>query len=397
MKKEDKKYSDASELLYCGKTFDWMEIEPEAAPLFASTAFVMRNFPDVHEAYKQGYTYIRKNNPNRDSLASLVNYLEESEDTLIFSSGMGAITTTVLSLLKSGDHIICNRNIYGETFDLFMELLPKFGIETSMVDFDNPDNVRNELKAETKLIYSEVLANPTLNIADIEELAKIAKSQNALLMIDNTFTTPIAIKPIKHGADIVINSLTKFMSGHSDAIAGSISASKEITDKIRTVRMLVGTSGDPVASWMMLKGMQTVDLRLRKQMKNAAILAQFFESHKHVSKVNHPSLESFAQHELALKIFRTKEEISGMLSIIVPEDEEKINEFMKKLHFAHYAPTLGGLRTSYQHPVTSSHSHMPDKDRRKMGITPGMLRISVGIEDVEDLMQDFEQALSVFD
>lgn len=395
---KERQYSEASELLHCGRVVRGMDFnKPESFPLFTTTSFTMKNFEEVREGYKSKYTYVRTRNPNRDALAAIVSMLENGEDSLIFSSGMAAITTTMMTILKSGDHVVCNRNIYGETFDVFTKLLPKFGVEASLVDFDDLSNVEAAIKSETKLIYSEVLANPTLNVADVESLADIAHKNNALLMIDNTFTSPVAVKPIDLGADIVINSLTKFMNGHSDAIAGSITASKEMIDAIHPVRMLCGTSGDPGAAWMIMRGIQTLDLRLKKQMKNAAILAEALEKNKHVVKVNHPSLESFPQHELAMKIFKSKETMTGMMSFIVPEDEEKLNKFMEKLYFAHYATTLGGIRTTIQHPVTSSHSHMPDEARRAMGITPGLFRLSVGIEDVNDLIADFEQALKVFD
>lgn len=389
--------SPASELLYKGRTVKGMDFnKPEAFPLFAVTAFTMNSLDEVRECYESRYTYVRTNNPNRDALGQIVTYLEAGEDSLIFSSGMGAITTTLMAILKPGDHVICNRNIYGETFDVMTKLMPKFGIESTLVDFDDIENAKNAMQPNTKLIYSEVLANPTMNIADIPALAEIAHANDALLMIDNTFTTAIAIKPLTQGADIVINSMTKFMNGHSDAITGSITTTKALTDLIHPVRMLCGTPGDPHAAWMMTRGIQTVDLRLKKQMASAAKLAKALEQNKYISKVNHPSLESFPQHDLAKKLFESGDTTCGMLSFIVPEDDAKINKFMLKLNFAHYATTLGGLRTTLNHPVTSSHSHMPDDERRKMGITPGMFRLSVGIEDVDDLIADFTQALEIF-
>ena len=393
----EKEYAEATELLYKGRKVKEMDFnKPEAFPLFTTTAFTMNSLTEVKKAYAEKYTYIRTCNPNRDALADMVTFLEAGEKSLIFSSGMGAITTTLMTILKPGDHVVCNRNIYGETFDVFTKLMPKFGINADLVDFDDIENCKKAIKAETKLIYSEVFANPTLNIADIPTLADIAHKNGALLMIDNTFSTPIAIKPIKFGADIVINSLTKFMNGHSDAIAGSITSTTEIIDAIHPVRMLCGTPGDPHAAHAMMKSFATMDLRLKKQMSNAAKLATALEENKYVSKVNHPSLKSFSQHELALKLFTSNDTMSGMMSFIVPEDFEKIDKFMLRLNFAHYAMTLGGVRTTLVHPVTSSHSHMPDEARRAMGITPGLFRLSVGIEDVDDLIEDFNQALKVF-
>lgn len=393
----EQNFSPATELLYKGRVVKGMDFnKPEAFPLFAVTAFTMNSLSEVREAYKSKYTYVRTGNPDRDALSEVVSFLEGGEKSLIFSSGMGAITTTMMTLLQPGDHVVCNRNIYGETFDVMTKLLPKFGIQSDLVDFDDLSNVKKAIKPNTKMIYAEVLANPSMNVADIPALAKIAHDHGALLMIDNTFTTAIAVKPIALGADIVINSMTKFMNGHSDAICGSITSTAEIIDAIHPVRMLTGTPGDPFAAWMMLRGIGTIDLRLKKQMVNAAMLAKALENNPYVLTVNHPSLESFPQHALALKIFKSNETMTGMLSFVVPEDMDKIDEFMLKLNFAHYATTLGGLRSTLNHPVTSSHSHMPDEDRRKMGVTPGMFRLSVGIEDAEDLIADFTQALEVF-
>ncbi|NCB42824.1 MAG: aminotransferase class I/II-fold pyridoxal phosphate-dependent enzyme [Clostridia bacterium] len=394
---EENKYSEASEMLYKGRKVKGMDFnKPEVFPLFPSVSFTMNTLTEVKEAYASKYTYIRTNNPNRDALAEVVTFLEHGEDSLIFSSGMAAISTTLFTILKPKDHIICNRNIYGETFDVMGKLMNKFGIETDLVDFDDVQNVRNAVKANTKLIYSEICANPTMNLADISALAGIAHSNDALLMIDNTFTTPISIKPLDFGADIVISSLTKFMSGHGDAISGSITSSKKIIDSIQPIQMLCGTPGDPHASFAMMKSFQTMDLRLKKQMANAAKLAKALEENAFVSKVNHPSLESFPQHKLALEMFKSNETMSGMMSFVVPEDEKKFDEFLSSLHFGHYAMTLGGLHTSLVHPCTSSHSHMPDAARRSMGITPGLFRLSVGIEEPEDLIHDFLQALEVF-
>ncbi|MCI8342292.1 MAG: aminotransferase class I/II-fold pyridoxal phosphate-dependent enzyme [Firmicutes bacterium] len=377
-------------------------LKPEAFPLYTATAFTANTLSEIKQAYAQGYTYIRTNNPDRDVLASQVTALEASglkdKDTLIFSSGMASISTTIGSLLQTGDHVICNRNIYGETFDVFGKMFSRFGIESTLVDMDDIENVKAAIKPNTKLIYAEVCANPTMNLIDIPAFAELAHSNGALLMMDNTFTTAASIRPLELGADIVISSVTKFMNGHSDAILGCMTSSKEIIETVRPMRMLFGTPADPFPCWQVIRGLETFSLRLTKQMYNAAKLAAFFESDPHVIKVNHPSLDSFPQRALAKKLWNNDEAISGMMSIILnTEDEAKIDKFMAKLEFVHYATTLGGLRTTLNHPCTSSHSHMPDADRRKMGITPGMFRVSVGIENTEDLINDFKQAFAALD
>ena len=374
----------------------------ESFPYYPCTAFTANTLSEIKEAYRQGYTYIRTNNPDRDVLAGMMTKLEApnlpDKDTLIFSSGMASISTTVGSLLKSGDHVICNKYIYGETFDVWGKMFDRFGVEHDFVDMDDIENVKKAIKPNTKLIYSEVCANPTMNVIDIPEMAKLAHEHGALLMMDNTFTTPISIRPLELGADIVISSMTKFLNGHSDAILGCMTASHDIIETVRPMRMLFGTPADPFPCWMMIRALETVFMRVEKQMKNAYELAQYFESDPHVVKVNHPALDSFKNREIAKKLWSDNEKVSGMMSIVLcTEDEEKIDAFMAKLQYVHYATTLGGLRTTLNHPVTSSHSHMPDADRRAIGITPGMFRVSVGTEDIEDLINDFKQAFAALD
>ena len=390
-------FTEYTEALYRGERVEGMGLMPETAPLFATTAFNQKTLSDVRNAYdSKGFTYIRCKNPNREGLAETVSYIEGGEATLILSSGMAAISTTLLHLLKTGDHVICNADIYGETLNIMQDLLPKFGIEADMVSFMDVENIEKAMKPNTKIVYTEVVSNPCIRLTDIEEAAKIAHAHGALLVVDNTFTSAVNAKPLKMGADIVINSMTKFMNGHSDAIGGSITSTREMIDEIDVDCRLFGTPGDPFDAWMILRGMRTIGLRVTKQAENAAKLAKALEDDPHVLHVNHPSLESNPQHALAEKMFKG-DHITGMLSFEVPEDMDKIDEFMSRLNFAHYAMTLGGFRSSLSHPVTSSHNHVPDDIRRAMGITPGLFRLSVGIEDAEDLIADFKQALKAFD
>lgn len=390
-------YSYTTQALYSGESVRGMGMTPETIPCFMTTAFTMRGFKEVQETYaSKGYTYVRTRNPNRTALGEIISCLEGGEESLIFSSGMGAITSTLITLLKSGDHVICNANIYGETYSVMTEILSKCGVEVTFTDYQNTENIVKALRPTTKLIYSEVLSNPTLALVDLKSVAEIAHKNGALLMVDNTFTTPIAIRPMDFGADIVINSLTKFLNGHSDAIGGSVTATHALCDKIQPVAMLLGTPGDPFSSWLIERGIHTASLRLPQAMHTAEKLARTLAAHKHVSRVNHPSLPEYPQKALADKMFG-KNGYCAMLSFIVPEDLDKIDEFMLALKFPRYAPTLGGLHTTLSHPVTSSHMGVPDETRRKMGITPGMIRVSVGIEDADDLTADFENALKVFD
>ena len=395
--KNSTNFTEATEILYQGEDYSQI-LKPEASPIYMTTAFTMGDLDDVQQTYdKKGYTYVRTRNPNRQSLGSLISFLEKGSNTLICSSGMAAITTTYFALLNPGDHFLVNENIYGETFDAINTFLKKMHVDVDYVDFDNIDAVKKAIKDNTRIVYTEVVSNPTDHLADISALAEIAHEKNALLMVDNTFTTPIAIKPMTLGADIVISSLTKFMNGHSDALLGSITVKDEdIFEAIHSVRMLTGTSGSPFAAWLVYRGIHTLDLRVRKQMKNAALLAEALEKHPHILHVNHPSLADFSQSKLADKLFKDKYSMTGMLSFEMPDEPDKINAFMNKLNLAHYAPTLGGIRTTLSHPLHSSHHHVPKEDLKKMGISYGLMRVSTGIEDPDDLITDFTQALSVF-
>ena len=390
-------YSVATEALYQGDTVRGMDLRPETIPCFLTTAFTMKGFREVQETYaEKGYTYIRTRNPNRTALGEVISCLEGGEASLIFSSGMGAISSTLMTVLDAGDHVICNANIYGETFSVMTKILKKCGVDVTFVDYQNTEDIAKAIRPNTRLIYSEVFSNPTLTLVDLRAVADIAHKNGALLMVDNTFTSPIAIRPLNFGADIVINSLTKFLNGHSDAMGGSITTTQALCDQIQPLAMLLGTPGDPFSSWLIHRGINTASLRLPQQMHTAERLAQVLSQNKHVSKVNHPSLPTYPQKELANSMFG-KNGYCAMLSFIVPEDLEKIDQFMLALKFPRYAPTLGGLHTTLSHPVTSSHMGVPDETRRKMGITPGMIRVSVGIEDADDLAADFENALKVFD
>jgi cystathionine beta-lyase/cystathionine gamma-synthase len=390
-----RKLSRETEILYQGAKIKGRADNPETQPIHLTTAFNVEDLDDLYALYAdKGYAYNRSKNPNRNALAELMTYLEDGEDSIIFSSGMGAIATAMLALLETGDHFLSDRTLYGETIELFSTALPQYGIEVSFVDFTDLDTIKKATKANTKLLYTETVSNPMISVVDIEAVAAIAQSIDAKLMVDNTFTTSLVIKPLEKGADISINSLTKYANGHSDAVAGSLTASKEIVKKVHNLQVLLGSTLDGFTAWLVQRGIRTMDLRVKKQMDNAAKLAKALDTHPNVLKVNHPSLESHPQHELAKRIF--KNGFCAMLSFVMPEDRNKINAFMRELNTAHYAMTLGGYRTTLSHPVSSSHRIVPEEVRQKMGITYGLMRVSVGIEDPNDLIADFSNALAVF-
>lgn len=390
------KLSRDTEILYRGAKIKGRADNPETQPVYLTTAFNVEDLDDLYALYEvKGYAYNRSKNPNRNALAELMTYLENGEDSIIFSSGMGAISTAMLAMLETGDHFISDRTLYGETIELFSNALPQYGIEVSFVDFTDIDAIEQAIKPNTRLFYTETVSNPMITVVDIEAVAEIAHSIDAILVVDNTFTTSLVIKPLEMGADISINSLTKYANGHSDAVAGSLTASKKIVEKIYGLQVLLGCTLDGFTSWLVQRGIRTMDLRVQKQLDNAEKLAKALDAHPNVFKVYHPSLANHPQHALAKRIFRNG--YCGMLSFVMQDDRDKINAFMRKLNTAHYAMTLGGYRTTLSHPVSSSHKSIPEAERQKMGITYGLMRVSVGIEDPDDLIADFSNALAVFE
>ncbi len=393
MKRDE--YSRETEILHQGAYLKGRRDVPETAPIYLTTAFNVEDLDDLESVYAvKGYTYNRTRNPNRNALAELMTYLEGGENSIICSSGMAAISTLLLSMLTSGDHLLSDGTLYGETIDLFSKVFPRYGIEVSYADFTDKASIERALKPNTKALYTETISNPMITVVDIGAVAEIAHRNKAKLVVDNTFTTSVTMRPLEFGADASINSLTKFANGHSDAVAGSVTASAEIVQKAYELQVLLGSTVDPFTAWLCQRGIRTMDLRVQKQMDNAAKLARALEANPHVLKVNHPSLTSHPQHELAKRIL--KNGFGGMLSFVMPDDRGRINEFMRKLNIAHYAMTLGGYRTTLSHPVLSSHHGIPETERQKMGITFGLMRVSVGIESPDDLIADFNQALEVF-
>lgn len=369
---------------------------PEVMPIYLTTAFHGgRDLDELNEYYAaKGYTYNRIRNPNRTALAQLVSYLEGGEASMICSSGMGAITTTLLSLADAGDHILANSNLYGETLEI-LQIIKQYGIESTCVDFTDIEAVSKALRPNTKIVYTEVISNPTMAVVDVAAIAALAHEHGAKLVVDNTFTTSTVIRPLDFGADVTINSLTKFMNGHSDIVGGSATASQHIIDKACKLQALLGCTLDPFSSYLCERSLKTLDLRMQRQLENATTLAKALSENAHVLKVNHPSLPTHPQHEIAKRLFRNG--YGAMLSFEMPEDREKINAFMRRLQIANYAMTLGGYATTLSYPILSSHASVPRDIRLKMGITDGLMRVSVGLEDAHDLVADFTQALTVFD
>lgn len=389
-------YARQTQLLYQGHRIPGKMDEPEADALYLTSAFNVKDLDEMDFVYDGGgFAYNRTNNPNRTALANAMTYLEGGEDSIICGCGMAAITTALLMLVKPGDHILSDMTLYGETIDFMKMVLEKFGVEVTFLDFTRLEQVRAAIRPNTRVFYTETVSNPMMTVVDIRALAEMSHACGAKLVVDNTFTTSVMVRPLDLGADVVVNSLTKFYNGHSDCLAGSVTGSKELVKKAYDLQVLLGTNADAFTSWLVLRSLRTLDMRVKKQMDNAQKLAAALEHDPHIARVIHPSLASHPQHKLASEQFHG---YGAMLSIVMAdESREKMNAFMRRLDLVRYAMTLGGFRTTIAHPTTSSHGDLSEEERRKLGITFGLVRVSVGMEDVEDLIRDFREALSVYD
>ncbi len=394
LKKEDlKNYAPDTVQLYSGTELP-SDLNPEAAPLYMTTAFILPgDLEDITQCYaEKKFTYIRTRNPNRRILEDAISALEHSEKSLIFSSGMAAIHTALMTNLVAGDHVLAAATLYGESIEILTHY-KKFNIEAEFVDFRDLDAVKKAMKPNTKILYTETISNPKITLVDLEALAEIAHDGGAMLFVDNTFATPCAIHCLDKGADLVIESLTKFMNGHSDALLGSVSGKGELVDKIEMLQHLYGGTGGTFSSWLVLRSLRTLDLRMEKHMSNADKLANALAKNPYVTKVNYPTVPGYPQADLAKKLF-DGEGFGAMLSFeFKPENRKEMGTMLASLKLAQYAPTLGGFRTTLSHPCTSSHSELTEEERLAIGIHHGMIRVSVGLENPKDLIADFNQAI----
>lgn len=383
-----------TKLLNEGAYFNLETTHPEALPIHMSTAHNVNDLEDLQRRYDvSGYCYNRNRNPNRTALNELISCLEGGEASISCSSGMAAISSAIITNTKAGDHILSDRTLYGESIEIFEDILKKYKVETTYADFTDLEDVKSKIQPNTVMLYTETVSNPLVEVPDLKAVADIAHENHAILIVDNTFMTGALVQPLKLGADIVVNSLTKFANGHSDAVCGAATGSAEMINKIHDLQVLLGSQSDPFSSWLICRGIRTLDLRIKKQSKNAAALAAALEKSLYVKKVNYPGLASHKQHSTAEKEFEPY--YGGMLSFEIDEDRDKMNLFLRSMNLAHYAMTLGGYRTTLSYPPLSSHENVPEEERLKMGITNGLLRVSVGIEEEEDIIHDFLNALEI--
>ena len=345
-------------------------------------------------AFSKGpaYRYIRSppNTPTHAAFIDKICSLEGGASGLAFASGMAAETALVLSRLNKGDHLLSTDIIYGGSYGLFSSLLTRFGIDVDYVDTTDLEKVKSALRENTRLVFLETPVNPTLAVSDIGEIARIAHEAGAWLAVDNTFSTPYFQKPLLLGADVVVESCTKYIGGHGDLLGGVATGSKEAISAMRKTSVLAGGTMGTHEAWLCLRGLKTLHLRMKRHAENALLLASQLESHPLVEKVNYPGLASHAEHSLAK---RQMSGWGGMLSFEVRGGLEEARRFMNSLKLASLAVSLGSVDTLVEHPASMTHAEMPRQMRERMGISDGLVRVSVGIEDGDDILYDFAQAL----
>lgn len=338
-----------------------------------------------------GYEYSRSGNPTRNALEKRLAALEDANFGLAFASGLGAETVITLTLLKSGDHVVAFDDLYGGTRRLFNKVFNQnFKVDFSYVDARNVNNIKKAIKHNTKLIWLETPTNPLMKLCDIRAISEIAKKNDIIVIVDNTFMSPYFQKPLNLGADIVVHSTTKYLNGHSDSVGGAIMLSnEEIYNKLKFNQNATGAILSPFDSFLVLRGIKTLALRMEKHNENALKIAEYLDSHSKVSKVNYPGLKSHPQHRLAKKQMSG---FGGMLSFEIKGSLKEAKKFLENLKIFLLAESLGGVESLIEHPALMTHASIIKEEREKIGITDSLIRVSVGIENVEDLIEDLDKA-----
>lgn len=355
-------------------------------PIFQSSTYEYAGQDSYHDL-----KYIRLNNtPNHTALHRKLAALENAEAALVTASGMAAISTALLAILSSGDHLLAQDCLYGGTHDFITKDFETFGISYDFFDGDDPSSWKDKLKPNTRAIFVETMTNPLLQVADLEAVVDFAKDHDLISMIDNTFASPVNFRPPEWGFDLSLHSCTKYLNGHSDIVAGAVIGRSDLIEQITHKLNHLGGSLDPHACFLLHRGIKTLAVRMKFHNESALRIAEFLDGHEAVEKVNYPGLETHPGHRRAGRLF---DGFSGMLSFELRGGAGAAERFLEKITLPLVAPSLGGIETLITRPVTTSHSGMSHEDRRRLGITDGLIRLSVGIESTEDLIEDFRQAL----
>ncbi len=356
-----------------------------SAPIYQTSTFA---FKDVGKT--RGYDYSRSANPTRKVLEDTIAQLEGGKAGFAFATGMAA-EATVIHLLKVGDHVISGDDVYGGTYRLFQNVMRDFGLEFTFLRMDNREKIEQAIKPNTRMLWLETPSNPLLNITNLEMVVDIANKHKLMTVIDNTFATPYFLKPIEYGVDLVVHSTTKYLNGHCDVVGGAVvTTTDELTERVQFLLNALGTCASPCDCGLVLRGIETLPVRMRQHEENAFAVANYLLGHPRVKRVFYPGLESHPGYEIAKRQMRG---FGGVVSFELKEGVEAVNSFLRRIKVFSLAESLGGVASLAEHPATMSHASMPKDYREKVGITDELIRLSVGLENIDDLIEDLGQAL----
>lgn len=370
------------------------QFQEHSVPLYLTSSFVFEDAEDMRASFaeeKDRNIYSRYSNPNTNEFIEKICKMEGAESGFAFASGMAAVYSTLAALLNSGDHIVSASSVFGATHSLFINYFPKWGIETSYFDIDKPETIESFIKPNTKILFAESPTNPAVDIIDLELLGAIAKKHDLILIIDNCFATPYLQQPIKWGANLVVHSATKLIDGQGRVLGGITVGDAELIQKIYLFSRLTGPSLSPFNAWVLSKSLETLAIRLDRHCENALKVAEFLEGHPQVNKVKYPFLKSHPQYEIAKKQMKLG---GNIVAFEIKGGIEAGRAFLDKIKLCSLSPNLGDTRTIVTHPASTTHSKLSIEERLAVSITDGLVRISVGLETVKDVIADLEQALS---
>jgi len=355
-------------------------------PIYATSTYVLDEV-----GRDKGYDYTRSSNPTRQVLEENLTALENGTGGVCFSSGMAAVDS-MTKLLSAGDHVVSSDDVYGGVSRHFNKVLTRYGLSFSYADTSDPDAVRQAIRPETKMLWVETPTNPLLKVTDLALMAEIAKENDLIFGVDSTFATPVFLRPLEFGADLVVHSTTKYLSGHNQLIGGAVVTNRQdIFDQLKFVQKTIGAVPSPFDCWLALLGIKTLDLRMRAHSAGAQVVAEYLEAHPKVARVAYPGLPSHPQHDIAKAQMSG---FSGMLSFELKGGIPAGTAVMNKVKLCALAESLGAVESMITHPATMTHAEVPPEDRRARGLSDGLVRLSVGIEDVEDIIADLDQALA---
>jgi len=390
----EKKQHILTQIVKTAEGIDLSDIRTPGVPIFQTSNYLYEDVEkgtDILLSKSPGHIYARYSNPTTDALISLVATLENAEDALVFASGMAAISSTIFAYCRPGDHIVSSAYIYGGTYTFFQNQLSRFNIDVTFVDPRDHDAIQKAVKANTRLLYTEPLANPTLIVSDLSFWKTQAHQHGCKLIIDNTFTPPPILRPLDFGADVVIHSATKYLGGHSDLLGGIVCAAGAEIETIRPVMKTFGPTMAPIIAWLLIRGIRTLGVRIERQNQSAMSLAQHLAAHPKVKKVFYAGLPGNHQYQLAEKQFNS---YSGMLAFEIDGGREQAMTVMQHLETILFTVSLGDVSSLISHPASTSHVYLSPEERQAIGITDGVLRLSVGLEHVDDLKADLDNALA---